>query len=122
MLLNVAAQNVSIQNVRVSKRERHITYSVTKRTASKNVKCTLGNCYKTFCNGTRFVTMYVMLHLRFGPLMLCAATFCNTMSCDVYVMLLYVCSNIVIAGVNETSLGSTVKMQINFFLRVHFKV
>jgi hypothetical protein len=34
MLLNKAAHNVSIQNVKVSKRERHITYSVTKNTAS----------------------------------------------------------------------------------------
>jgi hypothetical protein len=54
MLLNVAAQNVSIRNVKVSKRERHITYSVTKRTASQNVKCTLGHCYKMFCNVARF--------------------------------------------------------------------
>jgi hypothetical protein len=28
MLLNVAAHNVSIRNVKVSKREHHITYSV----------------------------------------------------------------------------------------------
>jgi hypothetical protein len=34
MLLNVAAHNVSVPNVKVSKRERHITYSVTKSTAS----------------------------------------------------------------------------------------
>jgi len=34
MLLNVAAHNISIRNVEVSKRESHITYSVTKRTAS----------------------------------------------------------------------------------------
>jgi hypothetical protein len=47
MLLNVAAHNVSIRNVKVSKRERHITYSVTKRTASQNVKCTLRKRYKT---------------------------------------------------------------------------
>jgi hypothetical protein len=60
MFLTVAAQNVSIQNVKVSKRERYLTYSVTKRIASQNVKCTLGNCYKTFCNGTHFVTLYIM--------------------------------------------------------------
>jgi hypothetical protein len=30
MLLNVAAYNVSIPNIKVSKHERHITYSVTK--------------------------------------------------------------------------------------------
>jgi hypothetical protein len=32
MLLNVAAHNVSIQNLKVSKCESHITYSVTKHT------------------------------------------------------------------------------------------
>ncbi len=53
MLLNVADHNVSIRNVKVSKRERHITYSVTKRTASQNVKCTLCNVHCTF------VTVYV---------------------------------------------------------------
>ncbi len=90
MLLNVAAHNVSIQNVKVSKHERHIMYSVTKRTTSQNVKCTLCNCCKTFYNGIRFLTLYVMWRLRFGTLKLCAATFCNIKSCDVYVMLLYV--------------------------------
>jgi hypothetical protein len=53
MLLNLAAHNVSIQNVRVSKRERHITNSGPKRTASQNVKGTLHKRYKTFCNATR---------------------------------------------------------------------
>jgi hypothetical protein len=52
MLLHVAAQ--------VSKCERHITYSVTKHTASQNVKCTLRNRYKTFCIDLRFVTLYIM--------------------------------------------------------------
>ncbi len=60
MLLNVAAHNVSIPNVKVSKRERHLTYSVTKCTASQNVKGTLRKHYKTFCNVIRFVTLYVM--------------------------------------------------------------
>jgi hypothetical protein len=32
MLLNVAAHNVSIRKIKVSKRERHITHSVTKHT------------------------------------------------------------------------------------------
>ncbi len=50
MLLNVAAHNLSIRNVKVSKSEHHIMYSITKRTASQNVKCTLRNHYKTFCN------------------------------------------------------------------------
>ena len=60
MLLNVAAHNVSIRNVKVSKRERHIMYSITKRTALQNVKCTLHKRYKTFCNSIRFVTLYVI--------------------------------------------------------------
>jgi hypothetical protein len=46
MLLNVAAHNRSIQNLKVSKRKSHITYSVTKcttysvtkRTASQNIQ------------------------------------------------------------------------------------
>ena len=37
MLLNIAAHNVSIRNVKVSKREHHITYSVTKRTMSQTI-------------------------------------------------------------------------------------
>jgi hypothetical protein len=49
MLLNVAAHNVSIRNVKVSKRERHIKNSVTKRTASQNVKY-------TFCDVVLYVT------------------------------------------------------------------
>ncbi len=56
---NVAAHNVSIRNVKVSKRERHIMYSVTKHTEnSQNVKCTLHKRYKMFCNGDalRYVT------------------------------------------------------------------
>jgi hypothetical protein len=60
MLLNVAAHNVSIRNIKVSKHERHIQYSVTKRTASQNVKCTLHNRYAMFCNGIHFVTLCVM--------------------------------------------------------------
>jgi hypothetical protein len=60
MLLNIAAHYVSIKNVKVSKREHHITYSVTKRTSSQNVKCTLRNVHFMFCNGIRLVTLYVM--------------------------------------------------------------
>ncbi len=37
MLLDVAAQIVRTQNVKISKRKRYITYSVTKRIASQNV-------------------------------------------------------------------------------------
>jgi hypothetical protein len=47
MLLNVAAHNVSIRNVKVSKRKRHITYSVTKRMVSQNVQCTKCKRQKT---------------------------------------------------------------------------
>ncbi len=36
-LLNVAAHNVSIRNVKMSKHGRHIMYSVTKRTASQTL-------------------------------------------------------------------------------------
>ncbi len=92
MLLNVAAHKVSIRNVKVSKRECYIMYSVTKHTA-----CTAHYVIIT----KRFVTVYILWHctlfdiyvlktLRFGTLTLCAATFCNITSCDVYVMLLYV--------------------------------
>jgi hypothetical protein len=47
MLLNVAAPNVSIRNVKVSKRKRHTTYSVTKHMASQNVQCTKRKRQKT---------------------------------------------------------------------------
>jgi hypothetical protein len=64
MLLNIAAHNVNIRNVKVSERERNIqrltTYSVSQRTASQNVKCTLCKRNKTFGNGICFVTLYVM--------------------------------------------------------------
>jgi hypothetical protein len=60
MLLNVAAHNVIIRNVKVSKRERHIMYCVTKITASQYVKCTLRNVPFPFSNGIRFVTLYIM--------------------------------------------------------------
>jgi hypothetical protein len=69
MMHNVAAHNVSIQNVKVSKCERHITCSITKRAASQSIKCTLRNRYKTFCNGIRFVTLYVMSRLHFENFM-----------------------------------------------------
>ncbi len=101
MLLNVAANNVSIWNLKMSKRERHIRYSVTKPTASLNVQRhkTLSAHY-VLCT-LRFVTVcvlwcctlcdvYVLKTVRFGTLTLCAATFCNITSCDVYVMLLYI--------------------------------
>jgi hypothetical protein len=41
LLHNVAAHNVSIRNVKVSKRERHITYSVTYTFCNAYVMCTL---------------------------------------------------------------------------------
>ncbi len=75
--------------------ERHITYSVTKRTASQNVKCTLCKHYKRFVTGyilwcSTLCDLYVLKTLRCGFLTLCAATFCNITSCDVCVILLYV--------------------------------
>ncbi len=65
LLHNVAAHNVIIQNVKESKREHYLTYSVTKRTASKNLMWTLTKQYKTFSNGIRFVTPYIMWRLCF---------------------------------------------------------
>jgi len=54
MFLNVGAHNVSIQNIEVSKSEYHITCSITKHTASQNVKCMYISVTK------RFVTVYVL--------------------------------------------------------------
>ncbi len=85
MLLNVAAHNVSIQNIKVSKRECHITYRVTKHTYICNtyVMCTL-----------HFVMVYnsnnTFRDTGFSALLLCATTFSNIRSCTVDVMLLYV--------------------------------
>jgi hypothetical protein len=75
MLLNVAAH--SIRNVKVSIRERHITYSITKHTASH-----ISFVHFLFFNGIHFVTLYVMRrlcfeNLRFGTLTLCSATLCS---------------------------------------------
>ncbi len=64
MLLNVAAHNVT-------KHECHITYSVTKHTASQKVKCTLHMRYTTFCNGIHFVTLYVLWRLHNLELLRC---------------------------------------------------
>ncbi len=91
MLLNVAAHKVRIQSVKVSS-VCHITYSITKRTASQTVKCTLHKRFVTVYNLWRctLCEVYVLKTLCFGTLTLCAATFCNITSCDVYVMLLYV--------------------------------
>ncbi len=66
MLLNVTAHNVSIQNIKVSKHERHIMYSVTKHTY---VLLSLHNVHFTFCNGIRFVTLNVMWRLCFENFM-----------------------------------------------------
>ncbi len=103
VLLNVAAHNVSIRNVKVSKRECHITYGVTKHTASQNVKCTLCTVIVTKPFVTVYILwrctlcdVYVLKTLRFGTLMLCAATFCNITSCDVLrLCCCTLCSNIV---------------------------
>jgi hypothetical protein len=100
MLLNVAAHNVSIKMVKVSKCERHITYSVTKCTASQNIKCTLHKHYKTFvtvyiCDAVPFVTftfwkLYILELLRCVELcfvtlrhvtsMLCSFTLCSNIA------------------------------------------
>jgi hypothetical protein len=63
MLLNEAAHSVGIRNIKVSKRERNNTYSVTKHTY------VLWRC--TLCD------VYVLKTLCFGTLTLCAAKFCN---------------------------------------------
>ncbi len=42
----------------------------------------------------RLCEVYVLKTLRFGTLTLCAATFCNITSCDVYVCCFTFCSNI----------------------------
>jgi hypothetical protein len=77
----------------VPKHECHIMYSVTKNTASEKVLSAhyviftklfvivfvLSRC--TLCD------VYVLKTLHFGTPMLCAATFCNITSCEVYVML-----------------------------------
>jgi hypothetical protein len=51
MLLKVAAHKVSIQNVKVSKRERHIMYSVTKHKARTAHYISVKK---------RFVTIYIL--------------------------------------------------------------
>ncbi len=92
MLFNLAAHNVSIRNVKVSIRERHITNSDQKHTASQNVEGTLHKRHKTFCNAIYLVTLtfrklYILefLHcvqLRVVTLchvmfMLCCFTLCS---------------------------------------------
>ncbi len=54
LLLNVAAHNVSIKNVTVSKREHHITYSIPKCTASQNLSAHYVIVTK------HFVTVYIL--------------------------------------------------------------
>jgi hypothetical protein len=95
MLLNVAAHYVSIPNVKVSKRERHITHNVQrqKKYSVINVKSTLCSVHFSFWTEYVLFTLcdvYVLKTLPFGTLTLCAATFCNITSCDIYIMLLYV--------------------------------
>jgi hypothetical protein len=97
LLLNVAAHNVSIRNVKVSKCERHITYSVTKRIASQNVKCKLCNAHFMFVTVydlwlVRYVTftfwkLYVLdllgcVQLRFVTLRHVTSTLCCFMLCS----------------------------------------
>jgi hypothetical protein len=84
VLLNVAAHNISIRKVKVSKREHHITYSVTKCTASQNayVMCTLHVVMVYVLWRCTLCDIYVLKTLGFGTLTLSAATFCNIISCD----------------------------------------
>jgi hypothetical protein len=95
MLLNVAAHNLSIRNVKVSKREHHIMYSITKRTASQNVKSHYVIITKHFVTvyilwRCMLCDVYVLKTLHFGTLTLCAAMVFNITSCNVYIMLLSV--------------------------------
>ncbi len=62
MLLNVAAHNVSIRNIKVSKRERHITYTVTKHTY---VSQRLRNVHFAFCNGILFTFCDAVCYVTF---------------------------------------------------------
>jgi hypothetical protein len=58
MLLNVAAHNVSIRNIEVSKGERHIMFSVTKHTYFFNayVMCTFHFVMVHICDAVHYVT------------------------------------------------------------------
>ncbi len=79
MLLNVAAHNISIWNIKVSKHERH------NPTASQNihafcnayVMCTLHFVIVYLLWRCTLCDVYVLKTLHFGTLTLCAATFCN---------------------------------------------
>ncbi len=90
MRVNVAAHNVSMRNIKVSKGERHI----------QRHKTYIRFLNFTLCNSISFVTLYVIWRLffetlHFGTLTLCAATFCNLTSCDVYVIFCFtLCRNI----------------------------
>jgi hypothetical protein len=70
MLLNVAAHNVT-------------------RTVSQKIH-TFCNTYLICVVRCSLYDVYVLKILCFGTLTLCAATFCNITSCDVYFMLLYI--------------------------------
>ena len=52
MLLDVAAQIVITQNVKISKRKRYIMYCVTKRNASQNDSTQNENVKKHKCHET----------------------------------------------------------------------
>jgi hypothetical protein len=58
LLHNEAAHKVSIRNIKVSKRERHITYSVTKHTYVCNdyVMCTLHFVMAYVCDAVHCVS------------------------------------------------------------------
>ncbi len=61
--------------------------------------------------------VYVLKTLHFGTLALYAATFCNIMSCDVYIMLLFVMyQHLILMPVSQASmvpdlLGSDIRVK-----------
>jgi hypothetical protein len=77
MLLNVAAHNVSIRNIKVSKHERHITTALQNKHTFCNayVICTVHFVMVYILSVSMFCDVYVLKTLRFGTLTLCAPTF-----------------------------------------------
>jgi hypothetical protein len=79
-------QNVAGHNVRVLKRKRHITYSVTKGIPLQNVLKRLRNVYLMFCDAVRFVTLYVMRSSRFDTLTYRILTLCTATLSNIHVL------------------------------------
>jgi hypothetical protein len=113
-------QKVAAHNIKVSNYERHITYSVTKRTASQtlNAKCTLSNLYKTLCNFTlvtHFVTLYVMLRLRFGTLLCCGQLRFVTLRHVTFTLYCFTLCNLQGASDKYVPLGTREVVVVSFF-------